>query len=69
MMSGTTMHVKGTRMDGTTVDGHVAIPADGVVYVANDGACQAYTPVDSDARRRTAAATSRSRATTRRTSR
>jgi type II secretory pathway pseudopilin PulG len=48
-MHGTTMHVKGTRMDGTSVDSDMAIPPDGVVYVANDGTCAGYSPVDSDA--------------------
>ncbi|MDX6681451.1 MAG: hypothetical protein QOG94_1490 [Solirubrobacteraceae bacterium] len=47
-MSGTSMHVTGKRMsDGSAVDTSMAIPADGVVYVANDGYCPAYTPVDS----------------------
>ncbi|MEY2514504.1 MAG: hypothetical protein QOJ89_1862, partial [bacterium] len=45
-LSGTTMHVKGTRIDGTSVDSDVAIPADGVVYVANGGACDGYKAVN-----------------------
>ena len=48
-MHGTTMHVKGTRVDGTSIDTDMAIPPDGVVYVANDGTCPAYKPTDSDA--------------------
>jgi hypothetical protein len=52
VMSGTAMHVQGTRMNGTTVNGTVPIPADGVIYVANNndiGFCPAYTPANSAA--------------------
>ena len=50
MLNGTTMRVTGTREDGTVLSASdVAIPADGVVYVANDGSCPDYTAVDSAA--------------------
>jgi hypothetical protein len=48
-MNGTTMHVKGTHADGTSVDTDMAIPPDGVVYVANDGSCAGYKATDTDA--------------------
>jgi type II secretory pathway pseudopilin PulG len=51
-MNGATMRVTGTRMAAGSpalVDVDMPIPADGVVYVANDGSCEAYTPVDSAA--------------------
>lgn len=51
-MNGTTMRVTGRRMAAGSpalVDVDMPIPADGVVYVANDGSCEAYTPVDSAA--------------------
>jgi hypothetical protein len=46
-MHGTTMQVTTAQAPGTPVD--MAIPADGIVYVANDGACPEYTPIDSNA--------------------
>jgi type II secretory pathway pseudopilin PulG len=50
VMSGTTMRVTGTRTDGTSlVDQDVAIPSDGVVYVANNGTCTPYNAVESGA--------------------
>ncbi len=50
VLNGTTMTVTGTRDDGTVLTGSVvAIPVDGVVYVANNGACPDYTAVDSSA--------------------
>ena len=51
-MNGTTMTVTATRMAAGSpplVDVVMAIPPDGVVYVANDGSCPSYTPVDSSA--------------------
>jgi len=49
-MRGTTMRVTGTRDDGTVLSGSdVAIPADGVVFVSNNGACSDYTAVHSAA--------------------
>jgi type II secretory pathway pseudopilin PulG len=48
VLSATTMTVTGTREDGTVLTSSaVSIPADGVVYVANDGSCPEYTPLDS----------------------
>lgn len=41
---GDTMHVKGTRKNGTTVDGVVNIPKDGVIFVDNNGVCPLYDP-------------------------
>jgi hypothetical protein len=42
-MSGTSMHVSHRQADGTyTAGSDMAIPADGVVYVDNDGACPTY---------------------------
>lgn len=50
VLGGTTMRVSGTREDGTVLSGsEVAIPADGVVYVANAGSCPDYAAVDSAA--------------------
>jgi type II secretory pathway pseudopilin PulG len=50
VMHGTSMTVIGTREDGTVLNGtDVAIPADGVVYVATNGACTEYDVVDSSA--------------------
>jgi hypothetical protein len=46
-MHGTTMQVTTAQAPGSPVE--MAIPADGVVYVANDGACPEYTPIDSGA--------------------
>jgi Tfp pilus assembly protein PilX len=49
-LSATTMKVTGTRDDGTVLSAaDVAIPADGVVYVASNGACPEYDAVDSAA--------------------
>ena len=46
VMNGTSMTVTGTREDGSTLSSStVPIPADGVVYVANNGACPEYTPL------------------------
>lgn len=50
VLTGTTMRVTGTRDDGTVLSAStVAIPADGVVYVSNDGACADYVAIDSGA--------------------
>ncbi len=51
VMSGTMMNiVQGRRKNGTTANGTVvAIPADGVIYVANNGSCESYTPANSAA--------------------
>lgn len=46
-MNGTTMRVTTAQAPSSPVD--MAIPADGVVYVANDGSCPQYTPIDSSA--------------------
>lgn len=46
-MHGATMQVTTRQAPASPVE--VAIPADGVVYVANDGACPEYTPIDSGA--------------------
>jgi Tfp pilus assembly protein PilX len=46
-MSGTTMQVTTRQAPGSPVT--MAIPADGVVYVGNDGICPEYTPLDSTA--------------------
>jgi hypothetical protein len=51
-LAGTTMRVTGRRMaplNDDLVDFSMEIPADGVVYVANNGSCPPYTPVDSGA--------------------
>jgi hypothetical protein len=49
-MSGTSMHVSQRQVDGTyTAGSDMAIPADGVVYVANHGACPAYDAAAADA--------------------
>jgi hypothetical protein len=49
-MSGTSMHVSRRQADGTYTAGtDMAIPADGVVYVANNGACPAYDAAAADA--------------------
>jgi type II secretory pathway pseudopilin PulG len=50
VLNGTTMRVTGTREDGTVLSASdVAIPPDGVVYVATNGSCPDYTAVDSGA--------------------
>ncbi len=47
-MNGTTMTVTGMRENGTVLTGAtMAIPADGLVYVATDGSCPEYNAVDS----------------------
>jgi Tfp pilus assembly protein PilX len=50
VLDGTTMRVTGTRENGTVLSAtDVAIPADGLVYVATNGSCPDYTAVDSAA--------------------
>jgi hypothetical protein len=49
VLNGTTMRVTGKRKatgSPALVDVQMAIPADGVVYVANDGSCPEYNSVD-----------------------
>jgi hypothetical protein len=49
VLNGTTMRVTGKRKAAGSpalVDVQMAIPADGVVYVANDGSCPEYNSVD-----------------------
>ncbi|HEV7808266.1 MAG TPA: hypothetical protein VGO80_20835 [Solirubrobacteraceae bacterium] len=51
-MTGTSMLVTGRRLAAGSpelVNISMAIPVDGVVYVANNGSCPSYTPVDSGA--------------------